>query len=343
VSQFLLDYGLFLAKTLTVVAAVVIIIVVAAAASRRGRDAGGLIVKNLNDRFRELGDALRKELLSKHEYKARAKEEKVARKAREKAGADAARKRLFVIDFHGDIKATGVVGLREEVTAVIAVARPGDEVLLRLENYGGLVHEHGLAAAQLVRLRDRDIRLTVAVDKVAASGGYMMACIANRLIASPFAVIGSIGVLAQIPNFRRLLDQHGVEVEQIKAGRYKRTVTMFGENTDEDRAKLTEELEDVHVLFRDLITRYRPELDMDRVATGEHWYGSRALGLGLVDALQTTDDFLLAAIDDNDLYSVRWKGRKTLTEKVFAAVEGSTDAVLRRLGHAAAESRYGAG
>ena len=342
-SQFLVDYGLFLAKTLTVVAAVVVIIVAAAAASRKSRDAGGLIVKNLNDRFREIGDTLRKELLSKDEYKALSKQEKAARKARDKAGPDATRKRLFVLDFHGDIKATGVASLRHEVSAIIAVARPEDEVLVRLENYGGLVHEHGLAAAQLARLRDRDVGLTVAVDKVAASGGYMMACIANRVIASPFAVVGSIGVLAQIPNFHRLLDQHGVEVEQIKAGRYKRTVTMFGKNTDEDRAKLTEELEDVHVLFRDLIARYRPELDLERVATGEHWYGSRALELGLVDALQTSDDFLLAAIDENDLYSVRWKGRKTLTEKVFAAVEGSADAVIHRLARSATESRYGAG
>ncbi len=341
-SQFFVDYGLFLAKTLTVVAAVVVIIVAATAASRKGRESGGLIVKNLNDRFRELGDALRREVMSKSEFKARAKEQKAALKARGKSGADD-RKRLFVLDFHGDIKATGVAGLREEVSAVIAVARPEDEVLLRLENYGGLVHEHGLAAAQLSRLRDRDIRLTVAVDKVAASGGYMMACIANHLVSSPFAVIGSIGVLAQIPNFHRLLDQHGVRVEQIKAGRYKRTVTMFGENTDEDRAKLTEELEDVHVLFRQLIAGYRPDLDLDRVATGEHWYGPRALELGLVDELKTSDDLLLDALDGRDLYSVKWKGRKTLSEKVFAAVEGSTDAVIRRLSRAATESRYGSG
>lgn len=341
-SQFLVDYGLFLAKTLTVVAAVVVIIVAATAASKKGRDSGGLIVKNLNDRFRELGDTLRREVMPKAEFKSRAKEQKAALKAREKSGDDE-RKRLFVLDFHGDIKATGVAGLREEISAVIAVARPEDEVLLRLENYGGLVHEHGLAAAQLSRLRDRDIRLTVAVDKVAASGGYMMACIANHVVASPFAVIGSIGVLAQIPNFHRLLDQHGVQVEQVKAGKYKRTVTMFGENTDEDRAKLTEELEDVHVLFRELIAGYRPDLDMDRVATGEHWYGPRALELGLVDELNTSDDLLLGALDARDLYSVKWKGRKSLSEKVFAAVEGSTDAVIRRLTRAATESRYGSG
>ncbi len=341
-TEFFVDYGLFLAKTLTVVAAAVFIIGAVTAASRRQRDPGGLTVRNLNDRYRELADSLRKEILPKKEYKALAKKAKSERKARGKQTAER-RPRLYVLDFHGDIKATAVTSLRHEVSAVLSVAGEHDEVLLRLENYGGLVHEHGLAASQLARLRERDIPLTVAVDKVAASGGYMMACVGNRIVSAPFAVIGSIGVLAQIPNFYRLLDQHGVEVEQVKAGRFKRTVTMFGRNTEEDRAKLAEELEDVHRLFRDLIVRYRPELDIDKVSTGEHWYGRMAMELGLVDALETSDDRLMASFETRDLYSVRWKGRKTLTEKVVAAVEGSADAIVRGVTRAAEESRFGKG
>ncbi len=341
-SEFLFDYGLFLAKTATVVAAVVFIIGAAAAASRKERDAGGLAVKSLNQRYRELADVLRKEVLPKRDFKALTKAAKSERKARQKGATDD-RRRVYVLDFHGDIKATAVASLRHEISAILEVAGEGDEVLLRLENYGGLVHEHGLAASQLVRLRERKIPLTVTVDKVAASGGYMMACVADRLVAAPFAVIGSIGVLAQVPNFYRLLDQHGVQVEQIKAGRFKRTVTMFGRNTEEDRAKLAEELEEVHVLFRELISSYRPELDVERVATGEHWYGRRALELGLVDELGTSDDCLLAALKDKDLYGVKWKGRKTITEKVVAAVEGSADAAVRGLVKAADESRFGRG
>ncbi len=341
-SEFLFDYGLFLAKTLTIVAAIVFVIGAAATASRREREAGGLKVKHLNQRYRELADVLRKQVLSKRDYKTFAKDAKAERKARDK-GKGERRPRTYVLDFHGDIKATAVANLRHEISAVLAVAEEGDEVLLRLENYGGLVHEHGLAASQLDRVRERKIPLTVAVDKVAASGGYMMACVADRLVSAPFAVIGSIGVLAQIPNFYRLLDQHGVEVEQVKAGRFKRTVTMFGRNTEEDRAKLAEELEDVHVLFRDLIARYRPELDLEKVATGEHWYGRRALELGLVDELGTSDDCLLQALETRDLYSVRWKGRKSITEKVVAAVEGSADAAVQRLARTAQESRLGRG
>jgi serine protease SohB len=342
VSEFFLDYGLFLAKTLTIVAAVVFVVGAITAASRRQREPGGLTVRNLNDRYRDIADSLRKEILPKREFKAHAKAVKSERKAKDKRSGKQ-RPRLYVLDFHGDIKATAVSALRHEVSAVLAVAEEGDEVLLRLENYGGLVHEHGLAASQLARLRERKIPLTVAVDKVAASGGYMMACVAERIVSAPFAVIGSIGVLAQVPNFYRLLDQHGVEVEQVKAGRFKRTVTMFGRNTEADRAKLAEELEDVHRLFRELIGKYRSALDMDKVSTGEHWYGSMARELGLVDTLGTSDDCLMEALETRDLYAVRWKGRKTLTEKMVAAIEGSADALVRSVGRALEDSRFGRG
>jgi serine protease SohB len=312
----------------------------AVASSRKGREEGGLTVKSLNERYRELTDVIRREVLPKKALKAELK----ARKAEEKArsAGDDDRRRVFVIDFHGDIKASGVAGLRREVSAILGLATASDEVVVRLDNHGGLVHEHGLAASQLIRLRERRIPLTVVVDKVAASGGYMMACVANRLVAAPFSIIGSIGVLAQIPNFHRLLEEHGVHVEQLKAGRYKRTVTMFGENTDADRAKVTEELEEIHTLFRQLIGEYRPDLDLERLATGEHWLGRRALELGLVDELGTSDDYLLQATDNADLYRVKWEGRKTLQARLSAAVEGGTAAALRAAWQSLWDQRHGA-
>jgi len=341
VKEFLFEYGLFLAKTVTFVVAVVFVVGVAAAASKKARESGGLVVTSLNDRYRSMIDTLRDAVLPKKALKAFARTRKAESKAKEKSGEQ--RPRVFVIDFHGDIKATGVASLRKEVSAVLALATAEDEVLLRLENYGGMVHEHGLAAAQLVRIRDKGIPLTVTVDRAAASGGYLMACVANRIVAAPFAVVGSIGVLAQIPNFHRMLDQHGVTVEQLKAGRFKRTVTMFGENSDADRDKLREELEDVHRLFGQLIVDYRPEVDLEKVATGEHWYGRRALDLGLVDELATSDDVLLDRLQTADLYKVQWKGRKKLAEKVAAAVEGSAAAGLRSAARAYQESRFGSG
>ena len=299
--QFFAEYGLFLLKVLTILTAVVVVIAVAASAGRKAHHEG-LEIENLNKKFRTLADALRNAVLSKDERKQANRERKQEQKAQSKEGEK--RPRSFVIDFKGDLKATAVASLREEVTAILDVADGEDEVIVRLENHGGVVHEHGLAASQLARIRDRDIPLHVCVDKVAASGGYLMACVASRVYAAPFAILGSIGVLAQIPNFNRMLDTHGVDFEQITAGEYKRTVTMFGENTDADRAKLKEELEDVHLLFKNAVQRYRPELDLDKVATGEHWYGTRALELGLADEIGTSDELLKARSEERDLYLV---------------------------------------
>jgi serine protease SohB len=328
VTQALLEYILFLAKTVTLVAAITFIAGLFVNVSRRNREAEGLKVTNLNSRMRQAADGLRQALLPKAERKRLAKQ----RKQEAKAAEGRRRKRVFVLDFRGDIRASATASLREEVSAVLAVAGQGDEVLVRLENAGGLVHEHGLAASQLVRIKERGIPLTVSVDKVAASGGYLMACVADRIIAAPFAIVGSIGVLAQVPNFRRLLDERGVTVEQVKAGRYKRTVSMFGEVTDEDRDKLREELEEVHALFQAMVAKYRPALDMERVATGEYWYGSRALQLGLVDEIGTSDDWLARLVDTADAWRVEWRGHKRLMEKLAAAMEEGRLGVLGRLG-----------
>ena len=250
-SEFLADYGLFLPKTLTFVFAVVAIIAAAAAARRKAGTSEGLEVENLNQKYRKLASGLRRAVMNKADWKAEAKKEKAREKAASKTSEH--RPKAFVIDFKGDLKASAVPSLREEISAVLEVAGEGDEVIVRLDNHGGVVHEHGLAASQLVRLRERGIPLTVVVDKVAASGGYLMACVANRILAAPFAILGSIGVIAQLPNFNRLLDSHGVDFEQVTAGDYKRTVTMFGKNTDKDRERLKEQLEDVHGLFKDIV------------------------------------------------------------------------------------------
>ncbi len=322
--EFFAEYGLFLLKTVTIVVAVIVIIGSAAAASKKAAHQEGLEVENLNKKYRSMANALKQAVLSKGDWKKVAKEEKEREKAKTKSAES--RPRAFVIDFKGDLKASAVPSLREEVSAVLDVASKDDRVIIRLENHGGVVHEHGLAASQLARIRDREIPLTVVVDKVAASGGYLMACVADEIVAAPFAILGSIGVLAQIPNFNRMLDEHGVDFEMITAGRYKRTVTMFGENTDEDRAKLKEELEDVHVLFKGAVAKYRPDLDLEKVATGEHWYGTRALELGLADTLKTSDELLAGLAADHDLYRLTYKVKLPLQKRLMA----NADALLDR-------------
>jgi serine protease SohB len=322
VSEFLAAYGLFLAQLATFVLLLIVAVLVIVASRRRGH-ADGLIVEHMNRRFEDAADELKLAIEGKQVYKkavkARQKERK--REAKARAKAPSGKPRMFVLDFKGDLRATAAASLREEVSAVLRVAKAGEQVLVRLENSGGTVHEHGLAASQLTRLKRHGLKVLIAVDKVAASGGYLMACVADRLYAAPFAIVGSIGVLAQLPNFHRLLEEKGVDFEQIMAGRYKRTLTMFGKNTDEGRAKLQQEVEDIHELFKGQIREHRPQVDLERVATGEHWYGLRALELKLIDEIKTSDDLLLDAAQQFDLYHVAYKRRRAWQERVLGTAE----------------------
>ena len=323
-SQFFFEYGLFLAKTVTWVAALLVIGLGLAILVRAARQQGGdhLEVKNLNQRLRGLGEILNGELLGpeqlKQEHKRLKAEDKARARALKKGGEE--RQRVFVLDFHGDLEASRVAALREEISALLQVARPQDEVLLRLESAGGVVHGYGLAASQLRRIRERGLRLTAAIDKVAASGGYLMACVADNIVAAPFAIVGSIGVVAQLPNFNRLLREKHIDFELHTAGEYKRTLTLFGENTDAARAKFREELEQTHGLFKSFVAANRPQLSLEQVATGEHWYGSQALELKLVDQLRTSDDWLLEKIGTADVYTLRYRLRRNLREQVMGGL-----------------------
>ncbi|TCB36937.1 protease SohB [Acinetobacter sp. ANC 4910] len=247
--------------------------------------------------------------------------------------------KVYVLDFKGDTAASAVDNIREEITLILATAKAGrDRVVVRLESPGGMVHGYGLAAAQLVRLRDAGFHLTICVDKVAASGGYMMACIASEIIAAPFAVVGSIGVVAQVPNFNRLLKEHHVDFELYTAGQFKRTVTMFGENTPEGKAKFEEELQQTHELFKHFVEKYRPQLNVEQVATGEHWYGRDALDLNLVDKLQTSDEYLLNLLPQHDVYVIQTRRKPTLGEKIGLQAAQIADQLVPSVMHKVMES-----
>jgi serine protease SohB len=311
--EFLSDYGLFLAKSVTVLAVVLLILGAAAGAAarqRRSGDEGHIEARRLNDAVDRMRDALRSEVLDDKTHKklrkTEAKEKERAAKAARKAD-EARRRRVWVLHFDGDLAASATSALRNEVTAILTLAEEGDEVVACIESPGGMVHGYGLAASQLHRIRAREgLKLTVAVDKVAASGGYLMACIGDHILAAPFAIVGSIGVVAQVPNVHRLLKRNDIDVEVLTAGEFKRTLTVLGENTEAGRRKFVEELEDVHALFKDFVREHRPSLDVDRVATGEHWHGTRAVDLGLVDELMTSDEYLTRACDEADVFEVKW-------------------------------------
>lgn len=332
--DFIANYGLFLAKTATIVIAIGLVIgwLVNAVAHARSLKNEHLEVRNINERLEQMADTLYDKLLTKRQLKARQKQRKAEHKRHtkeEKLGKQPAGKRVFVLDFDGDVRASGVGSLRDEITAILQVAEAGDEVLLRLESPGGVVHGYGLAASQLKRLRDNGLSLTVAVDKVAASGGYMMACVADRIVAAPFAIVGSIGVVAQVPNFNRVLKDKHIDYELHTAGDHKRTLTMFGENTDEGRAKFRDELEQTHGLFKSFVAQFRSELDIDAIATGEHWYGAQALERKLVDEIATSDDILLkAARAKQPIFEVHYKSHSGLLARVGAGASAELHKAL---------------
>ena len=316
-TEFFLNYGLFFAKTATIVIAIIVVIAaIASAASRRQSEKRDTLeIKKLNSKYEDMAMAMNATMLEKRDFKKLKKQEKEKQKEKNKAD-DKARKRIYVLNFHGDIRASAVSALREEITALLTVASDNDEVFLKLESSGGVVHGYGLAASELMRIRERNISLTVSVDKVAASGGYMMACVGNKIIAAPFAILGSIGVVAQLPNFNKVLKKHDVDFEQFTAGEFKRTVTMFGENTDEAKAKFREEIEDIHLLFKDFIVKHRPEVNIAEVSTGESWPGTRALERKLVDELKTSDDYLLDNSKNADIYEIHYVSKKPLSERI---------------------------
>lgn len=322
--EIFLEYGLFLLKVITVLISVIVLISFVAA-SKKSNTSDGLEIENLNEKYKGLSDSLNKAVMEKDEWKKKQKSEKAIAKKNKKKKTR--KPKAYILDFIGDIKASAVPSLREEVTAILDIAKRNDQIVLRLDNHGGVVHEHGLAASQLARIRQKKIHLTVVVDKVAASGGYLMASVANKIYAAPFAILGSIGVIAQLPNFNRLLDNYGVDFEQITAGQYKRNVTMFGKNTDEDREKLKDQLEEIHELFKSSVNEYRPQLDLERVATGEHWYGSKALELGLIDEIKTSDELLIEMAKKYEIFSVKLKVKKPLKKRLLSNIDSLLEKV----------------
>ena len=342
--EFFADYGLFLAKIVTAVIAIGLLLSLIVNAKQKMRDSsdrGHIEITKLNQQYEDVSEAMMLAVLDASEQKAMAKKlqkekKKQAKQIKKAKNSDtdddneksSAKNRVFVIGFDGNISASAVTDLREEITAILTQATPDDEVVVKLESAGGMVHAYGLASSQLDRLRKRDIPLTVCVDKVAASGGYMMACVADKILAAPFAIIGSIGVVAQMPNFNKLLKKHDVEYEILTAGEHKRTLTLFGENTDKGRKKFIEDLEDTHALFKDFVAQRRPQVKIKKIATGEVWYGSQALDLALIDEVKTSDEYLMQRVTEADVFEIAYKLKKKLHQRLGMAAEEGADRLL---------------
>lgn len=324
----LAQLGLFTAKAVIILAIVLIILATffMLLAKSKEKLTGKLSIKNINKKFADNKEMMLEEMLDKKEYKAYLKQEKANKKKNGKKD-----KNIYVMQFDGDIKASHLPALTEEINAVLNIATPNDEVVVKLESGGGVVHGYGLGASQLLRFKQKKIPLTIAIDKLAASGGYMMACTADKILAAPFAIIGSIGVVIQMPNFNRLLKDKNVDFELHTAGQYKRTLTMFGENTDEGREKLQEEIESIHGQFKDLIKHNRPQVDMSEAATGEYWLAQKAIELKLVDELKTSDEYLHAQCDDANIYEVKFEMKKPFLARLTESASMFKENMLKQL------------
>ena len=347
--EFLTEYGMFLIKVATIVIAVIVLLGALTASGskhRRGGKKGAIKVTQLNDHFDEMRDTLRRSVLDKDELKVVYKEEKKEAKVKKKEKKEQhkkeqhkdsgdiqvseRKKRVYVLNFKGNLAAEAVSSLREEITAVLSLAEPRDEVLLRLESPGGMLHAYGLASSQLLRIKNEKIPLTICVDKVAASGGYMMACLADRLVVAPFAIIGSIGVLVQLPNFYRALKKHDVDYEIVSAGEYKRTLSIFGEITKKGKEKVQEDVETIHGIFKKWVKDHRPSVDIDKISTGETWVGMQAKEKYMVDDIRTSDECIVTACDSADVYEVEFEIRKSLQDKLGSVFEGTIEKLFTK-------------
>lgn len=313
----LLDIFVFAIDVIILAIAIIFVFasIISISAKSKGKTRNKIIVTDLNKHYQNLRGTLLEYDFDRKQRKKFKKQQKNLRKE------EKIEKVIYVLDFHGDIKASAAEPLRDEVNAILSVATPKDEVFVRLESPGGVVHGYGLAASQLQRIKDMNIPLIISVDKVAASGGYLMACIATKILAAPFAIIGSIGVIAQIPNFNKLLKKHDIEFEQITAGEFKRTLTLFGENTEKAREKMKTDISDIHNLFKNHVAEHRPQLDIQEVATGEYWLAKKALDLKLVDTLQTSDDYLMKSLDSAKIRHIKKHEKKRLMQKLGSAAE----------------------
>ena len=339
--DFIVQYGVFLLKVITIVIAILlpILMIINSSKGRSISEKGHLQIKNLSDQFENMGFAIQGTLMTPKALKKFRKELHKQKKKEEKNPAKD-QQSIFVLNFNGDIQASEVDKLKHEINAILVSDTKCKEVVLKVESGGGSAYAYGLCAAELKRLVDNKIKLTVCIDKVAASGGYLMSCVATKIVAAPWALVGSIGVIAQMPNINKLLKKNLVDFEMHTAGEFKRTLTVFGENTEEGRSKFKSELEDLHIIFKDFVKDNRPEIDTSVVATGEVWQGEKALAVGLIDEISTSDDYLVKLSKKFKLFQIDYIEKKNLSERFAFAAETFFNKTVLKIYDSLNKSRF---
>ncbi len=206
--------------------------------------------------------------------------------------------RLAVLRFQGlrDLNASGDQRLSEAIDEVLVNRDHFEEAVVIIDSPGGTTHGYGHAYALLERLSASGLKVTACIDRIGASGGYLMALPADRILAGPFAIVGSVGVVAGIPNVKRLLEEKGVSYRLFVAGDKKRVVHFADDDGPEVREYMDEKLAGIHTQFLQAVEKHRGDrVKLDEVRSGDHWSAEESVekGLGLVDELQTSAEYLL--------------------------------------------------
>lgn len=300
----LTSYAIFFLKIITIIILLLTTIIICLILITN-KDNNYIKIKNINKKYITLKKLFLSKISKKIERKNLIKEENLTKT-----------KNLFVLHFNGDINASDINNLKDILSIIILNKTHVDEVLIKLTSNGGIVTNYGLAASQLKRLKNENINLTISIDTIAASGGYMMACVANKIIASHFSIIGSIGVLGIIPNINKILTKNNIEIEYHTSGKYKKTLSIIGENTEIGRKKFIESLENTHFLFKNFVKENRSQINIEEIATGEYWYGVDALKLNLIDKIQTSDEYIIENLNNANIYEIKLSEKINIKNKI---------------------------
>jgi serine protease SohB len=213
--------------------------------------------------------------------------------------------RDFIPGLRGDRTIVPVVRLSGVISAAASPVRPGltfravegalnqafaykaPVVALVINSPGGAaVQSHMIYRRIRALAAERDKRVIAAVEDVAASGGYMIACAADEIVVDMSSIVGSIGVIAAGFGFPRLLERVGIERRVHTSGRSKAMLDPFQPEREEDVARLQAIQDDVHAAFVDLVKTRRPKLAPNPdLFSGAFWSGRQAIDLGLADRL----------------------------------------------------------
>ncbi|WP_343192796.1 S49 family peptidase [Buchnera aphidicola (Taiwanaphis decaspermi)] len=226
---------------------------------------------------------------------------------------------LYILDYNDKIKKNKIKKLREEISSIILVAKKNDEVLLRLENTSDIVYEYGLVIAQLQRLRKKGIKLIISIDKIVSNGGYIIACVADHISASPFSIIGPINIVVNIPNIDKYTQTSNLNNQLNDCNTFTK-LTLIKNNTKIYVNKIFNKLDIKKYIRNSFIKDMRPSLNLNKIFNQNYWIGENAINEKLIDSINTSDDILFSKKDTHNLLKIKYVYKSNIVEKYIVTL-----------------------